>query len=550
MIGYVSRYTPVEVLEAFGIESAVMELDLEHTAGADEYIRNVCGYAKAVLLAGLRGGYEALVLPGCCESLRRVADVLEQEAGVKIYRLALPKVSGEEAERQFAREVKGFIQRLAVDTGKGFDMECFVAAIARGKAEPPHEHIAALGACLPDWVTPVFEVDGTISAVDYSCSNMRRHFDDVNARGEDGRSVIDWYAAQLLCQLPVLHAGETDRARVYAAKGTEGILHHSAAHCDFYGMAQAEMGAHLPELELETEFSASGRAQAASRIQSFLESNGWLAGALAAGSTQPKRRKRNGYYVGIDSGSASTNAVILDVAGNIVAKGSLSTGEKCQQSAKILVDVLLKQKGIDRSLVCYTVATGYGRNVLPDIDRDITEITCHAKGASHIFPGAATVIDVGGQDCKVIKLDGEGGVTDFLMNDKCAAGTGRFMEMMAEKLGIPINGLGAAGQAWEKDVSITSTCAVFAESEVVSLLAEGTAIADIVHGINGSVANKLLAMAVREDCSGPFVMTGGVAQNADVVSALSERLGEAVLVPEEPQLTGALGAALFALESV
>lgn len=548
MIGYVGRYTPVEVLEAFGIDAVRLEPDLEHTAGADEYIRNVCGYAKAVLLAVMNGNYEAVVIPGCCDSLRRVADVLEQETEAKIYRLALPKVSGAEAEVQFAREVKGFIQRLAVDTGKSFDMERFVAAIAKGKEEPPHEHIAVLGACLPEWITPVFDVDSTIPAVDYSCSQMKRHFDDVNARGKDGRSVIDWYAAQLLCQLPVLHAGEANRGQVYAAKGIEGILYHSAAYCDFYGMEYAEMGAGLPELKLETEFSASGRGQAVSRIQSFLETNGWLAGSHAGVGASQKRRKRNGYYVGIDSGSASTNAVILDVAGNIVAKGSLSTGEKCQQSAKILVEVLLKQKGIDKSLVRYTVATGYGRNVLADIDRDITEITCHAKGASHLFPGAATVIDAGGQDCKVIQIGEDGSVADFLMNDKCAAGTGRFLEMMAQKLGLPINELGAAGMAWSKDVSITSTCAVFAESEVVSLLAEGTAIADIVHGINGSVANKLLGMIVREDCSGPFVMTGGLAQNQGVVRALSERLGEAVLVPEEPQLTGALGAALFALE--
>ncbi len=552
MIGYVGRYTPIEVLEAFGLKSAPLELDLEHTAGADEYIRNVCGYAKAVLVAVLRGKYDAVVIPGCCEPLRRVADVLEQETGVKIYRLALPKAGGAEAEEQFAREVKGFIQRLAVDTGRGFDMERFTAAIASGAAQPPSGHIAVLGACLPEWIPPIFEVDGTLGAVDYSCSQTQRYFDDVNERGDDGRSIIDWYAAQLLCQLPVLHAPEAEkRAQVYAAKGIEGVLHHSAAFCDFYGMEYAEMGTGLPELKLETEFSASGRVQAASRIQSFLEANGWLAGSHgAAGGAKRKQRPRNGFYIGIDSGSASTNAVVLDIAGNIVAKGSLSTGDKCQQSAKLLVEVLLKQKGIDKDLVRYTVATGYGRNVLRDIDRDITEITCHAKGASYFFPDAATVIDAGGQDCKAIQLGADGSVADFVMNDKCAAGTGRFLEMMAEKLGMPINELSKAGQAWSRDVSITSTCAVFAESEVLSLLAEGTAAADIIHGINGSVANRLLSMIVLADFSGPYVLTGGVAQNAGVVLALSERLGETVAVPEEPQLIGALGAALFALESV
>jgi predicted CoA-substrate-specific enzyme activase len=213
------------------------------------------------------------------------------------------------------------------------------------------------------------------------------------------------------------------------------------------------------------------------------------------------------------------------------------------------MEALVKQKKLDKELIRYTVATGCGRNVLRDADQDITEIACHAKGASYLFARAHTVIDMGGQDSKVVQIGDDGNVVDFIMNDTCAAGTGRFLEMMAEKLGVSPGEFSTLGRDWKEEVVISSMCAVFAESEVVSLIAGGGELPDIIHGINNSVANRVVGMLARARCAGAYVMTGGVARNTGVVRALSERLEEEVLVPQEPQLVGALGAALFAHEA-
>jgi predicted CoA-substrate-specific enzyme activase len=261
------------------------------------------------------------------------------------------------------------------------------------------------------------------------------------------------------------------------------------------------------------------------------------------GASAPKS-----YFAGVDSGSTTTNVVILDDEGNVRGMSSVPTGGKVDQSAKKALGAALAQAKIMPMNVKYIVSTGYGRSALRWPDKDITEITCHARGAHQLYPEAATVIDIGGQDSKIIQLDGEGGVSDFMMNDKCAAGTGRFLEMMASTLDITMEEFIAAGLEWNEDIVISSMCAVFAESEVVSLIAREKAVSDIVHGLNNSVAKRVINMIARQGADGPYVMTGGVAKNNGVANALSEALHEDVLIPRNPEYCGAFGAAHFALE--
>ncbi len=194
------------------------------------------------------------------------------------------------------------------------------------------------------------------------------------------------------------------------------------------------------------------------------------------------------------------------------------------------------------------VTTGYGRMGIAFRERDVTEITCHAKGAHFLDPSVRTVIDIGGQDSKVIRLDENGTVRDFVMNDKCAAGSGRFLEMMAQSLGITLEEMSVMGFEAQEDIVISSMCSVFAQSEVVSLIASGKRLQDIVHGINCSVAAKVTALAGRSGLQREWMMTGGVARNRGVVAAIEERLQGKLLIPEEPEICGALGAALVALE--
>jgi len=289
--------------------------------------------------------------------------------------------------------------------------------------------------------------------------------------------------------------------------------------------------------------------------------NDWLEGGkrmkddlrLDDSATGQKAQGASGagpYFAGIDSGSATTNVVVIDANKNIVGMATAITGAKVDASAKAALAAALKQKKIMPYNVKYIIATGYGRNALRWPDSDVTEITCHAKGAHHQFPNARTVIDIGGQDSKIIQMDDDGNVVDFMMNDKCAAGTGRFLEMMAKTLGMTIQEFAKAGLQWKEDIAISSTCAVFAESEVASLIEKGKPAVDIIHGLNGSVANRVVNMIARQGADGAYVMTGGVAKNDGVVGTLSERLKEEVLKPKFPEMCGALGAALLAAESV
>ena len=199
----------------------------------------------------------------------------------------------------------------------------------------------------------------------------------------------------------------------------------------------------------------------------------------------------------------------------------------------------------------YVVATGYGRVIVPFAHREITEISCHARGAHYFFPTIRTILDMGGQDCKAIKCDSKGKLIDFVMNDKCAAGTGRFLEVLTERiLDLPLEALGSLSLQCKNPCTLSSVCTVFAESEIISLLSENRAKEDIACGIHKAIAKRVISMGTTGliNYSEPIVFSGGVARNIGVVKAIEEELGKEVTTPEEPQITAALGAALFAKE--
>ena len=219
-----------------------------------------------------------------------------------------------------------------------------------------------------------------------------------------------------------------------------------------------------------------------------------------------------------------------------------------EESAQEL-DEVLNKAGFKIGNIRGIVTTGYGRARIDFRAEDVTEITCHAKGAYFLNPKVRTIIDIGGQDSKVIRLDEKGNVTDFVMNDKCAAGTGRFIEMMAQSLQLSLEEMSTYGLKWDEDIAISSMCSVFAQSEVVSLIASGKKLEDIVHGINNSIASKVVSLGKRGKLKKEFMMTGGVARNIGVVRAIEDKLEAEVIVPQEPDICGALGAALIAAES-
>lgn len=248
-------------------------------------------------------------------------------------------------------------------------------------------------------------------------------------------------------------------------------------------------------------------------------------------------------YLGIDIGSAASKMVLVNEKLEVKYRYIKNLGVGV--SGDILND-FYKESGLLKPDIKYSVATGYGRLMFDGADAEITEISCHAKGVSHLVKGAKTLLDIGGQDAKVTELGPEGSVENFAMNDKCAAGTGRFLELMSHVLGCKVHELSDLAQQSDKAVHISNTCTVFAESEVISRLAAGESKTNIARGLHASIANKIIGLVKRADGGPLYVMTGGVAQNKDVVSEISKALGQKILVPDHPQMVGAYGAAIFA----
>lgn len=256
------------------------------------------------------------------------------------------------------------------------------------------------------------------------------------------------------------------------------------------------------------------------------------------------------YFAGVDVGSATTKAVLVDAEGLITAYTILRSGGNLSAAAIRALDSVFEQAGLPRDAASAIVATGYGRENVAERSRAVTEITCHARGAHALDPEVRSVIDIGGQDSKAIALDARGMVRKFEMNDKCAAGTGRFLEVMARTLEVDLNDIGPMALTADRASKISSTCTVFAESEVVSLLAQGESVARILAGLCQAITQRVNSLASRVGMAPKVMMTGGVAKNAGVLRGIEGALGLPVTVPEEPQITGALGAALLARQGV
>ncbi len=252
---------------------------------------------------------------------------------------------------------------------------------------------------------------------------------------------------------------------------------------------------------------------------------------------------------GCDIGSTTGKAVVLNEK-SIVSQYIVSSTTRPEETARQAMDAALELAGIASiDDLAYVVGTGYGRTKVPFANENISEITCHGRGAHWLDPEVRTVVDIGGQDCKVVSIDSRGKTVEFVMNDRCAAGTGRFFEAMARVLDCGLEGISSLENQGPNPCTITNQCSVFAESEVVTLINEGTELPDLIAGINLSVANRLFSMVKRVGLVEKLALTGGCSKNQGLAKALEKKLGvEVTTLPEDPQVAGALGAALIAKE--
>lgn len=545
---YICKYTPVELLEAFGGECAILNHMPDNFDLSDQVAHpNICGFGKSLLEACMEGKVKELVLVNCCDTIRSAYDVLLEYGKLDFLFLLDIMHSGGTCSREHAQhELRRLAEAYGAYKGTSFDAARFREAF-RTRKRPTAPYISVLGARVGDELFQLMEKTMPLPVRNDTCVNNRAVAlpEELDA---DFDTLMADYARTLLGQIPCMRMIDTTGRKVlYNDPHLRGVIYHTVKFCDYYGFEYSELKGRLdvPLLKLESDYTIQSSGQLLTRLEAFAES-------IAPERTLRKETHTNmngkGLYAGIDSGSTSTDVVIIDRDKNIIAQSILPTGAGAAAGADRALDEALAQAGLSRSDINATVTTGYGRTAIKLGDQSITEITCHAKGAYFLDPSVRTIIDIGGQDSKVIRLDENGNVTNFVMNDKCAAGTGRFLELMARTLELSLDDMSRLGLEWKEDVTISSMCTVFAESEVVSLIAENRTPADIIHGLNRSVATKTCALCRRVGGEESYMMTGGVSKNRGVVTEIEKILGVKLHISDKAQLNGALGAALFALE--
>ena len=559
MIHYVCKYTPIELFKGFGEECAVLEEMPENFEMSDQIAHaNLCGFGKSVIQAVLEGKADQLVLVNCCDSMRRVYDIVASTDKCKfLYMLDLPHEDNECEKVKFAGTIRRLKEAYEAYSRQQFDKERFIRSFTESEKERK-PYIGVLGVRVSGVLEDMIQDNIRMKVDNLTCTGGRRLAvlpEEMEIMDEDAMFLA--YADALLAQMPCFRMNNsTRRNQLYLDPDLKGIIYHTIKFCDYYGFEYASIKKNIkiPLLKIETDFTSQSAGQLLTRIQAFSETiEGSEDMDPEKGISEEARKKMESgvYYVaGIDSGSTSTDVVILDQNGKIKSTMIIPTGGGAMMSAEKSLAAAVEKAGIQEEDIVRIVTTGYGRAYIDSGDDSITEITCHAKGAHYLNSNVRTIIDIGGQDIKAISIDEHGAVTNFLMNDKCAAGTGRFLEMMARTLGLSLEEMSVKGLEWKENIVISSMCTVFAESEVVSLVAQNKNVADIIHGLNVSVASKVGALAARlgKKNPGEYMMTGGVAKNQGIINALEEKLGAKLYICDEAQLCGALGAALFAYE--
>jgi (R)-2-hydroxyacyl-CoA dehydratese activating ATPase len=254
------------------------------------------------------------------------------------------------------------------------------------------------------------------------------------------------------------------------------------------------------------------------------------------------------YGAGVDVGSTQTKGILIDERRQIAARGLIDTGANVSRAAERVFELMLEENGISREDVGSVVGTGYGRYKVTFGDTQVTEISCHARGAWHTFPNTRTVLDIGGQDAKAIAVGDGGEVRDFAMNDKCAAGTGRFLGNAADALGLRLDEIGELSLQARHPVRLSTVCTVFVESDILSYVAQGKKVSDILAGAHSAIAARTVALMRRVGIEQEVTFTGGVSRNVGIIRALEEHLDGSLNISPDAHYMGAIGAALFALE--
>lgn len=567
MIAYNCKYTPIEILNTFD-ECVLVNNSADSFDHSDSRMHpNMCSHVKAIMEDVHKNSYERLFFMNCCTSTLKLYDIISHDLGTPddntfllrdnaaktpkerwMHIMDLPVEANACAIDKLSHELLELISALEKAYGQSFDVEGFLNSFETEPVTlPDTPFIMLLGARSHPALLEMIRTSFTQPVIDMTCTNNGRVLRPDFLPDDSLEEMMRKYARALMNQTPCMRMSDvSSRRRLLENDNCIGIIYHTIKFCDYYNFEfSALQKEDIPIIKIESDYTSQSAGQLATRLEGFGESLALRYKNNACVNANKDVKDMKKYFAGLDSGSTSTELIIINKDKEIVSAVMVNTGPNADAGAIRA----LSESGIEIKDIQAVCATGYGRKNISYANDSVTEITCHAKGAKHLFPKASLIIDIGGQDSKVIELDDLGNVKSFVMNDKCAAGTGRFLENMSKVLEISMDDISHIGESFSNDLTISNMCTVFAESEVVSLIAENHKTEDIVHGLNKSVATKTRSLVRGNVDLSNVMMTGGVANNRGVVKELEKQLGTKIFVPEKPEFCGALGAALIALEN-
>jgi predicted CoA-substrate-specific enzyme activase len=564
-IPFFCSYIPAALLEALGHEVADISLFTEETCGLEYSCAlhdNLCSYAKYLFRKILTDGkrFDMAVIPNTCDAMKKLYAALNGSGRMPAFLLDVPRRSGREGAVYLAAQYQSLLSAIApgLDTGE---------LLMRLSARSPSRTSPLDGTSGDEATWPLkIGIAGSSYAPSFFRTTLSRYRAGAVFLRHCGYGMVpappEEVASSLEEQLFLMARNtlqktlcpRSDRGKMadfllaeMGVRKLAGLIFTSLKFCDFYAFEWERIRKRLPPdfplLSLESDLSVGNDEQNRTRIEAFMEK---IRSGMK-GEERPRSpsssKSRVGMVMGLDIGSAATKGILLKDGGEILASVIRPTSINMKDGAQEVISALLLEGRMNRRDVSRIVLTGYGRTAFPEMEQ-ITEITCHALGVHYLRSAGATIIDVGGQDSKSIRIDAEGRVLRFAMNDKCAAGTGRFLESMVKRMNITFDEFSALSMAASEATPISSMCSVFAESEVVSLMARGVPAANIARGLNAAVAARVRGLVGKIQGEAPFVLTGGMAQNPGFIRELETALASPVAVFRESPLAGAIGAAL------
>jgi predicted CoA-substrate-specific enzyme activase len=567
-IPFFCSYIPVELLTACGhevVDISVFENEKYSLAYSCSLHDNICSYAKYLFSKIIDDDrqFDFVIVPKVCDAMKQLHSSLCYSGKIESFLLDVPGRTGDQSAKYLSSQYLSLLEKIAPDhfhQGKTDLLlaEKYAPTVFAHSLNPEEDHgqsvkIGVAGSSYsPALFRDIFKKFNAGGIFLRHCghgivSSGERQFSPTASLEQELLRLARYSLQNTIC--PRSDGGNLTNYIIAEIEKQQlaGLIFTTLKFCDFYAFELEKLKNILPAgfpcLYLENDLSVNSDEQNVTRIEAFMEK------IMSGQPTTKKSRARavapsEIYSIGLDVGSTTTKGIMLKNGQEIIASTIIPTSINMKDSADAAFGKLIEQSSIGEENIFRTIYTGYGRTAFPDREQT-TEITCHAAGVNFLRPQSGTIIDIGGQDSKAIRIDEAGNVLRFAMNDKCAAGTGRFLENMVQRMNINFDRFSDLSLAADHPTPISSMCSVFAESEVVSLMTKGIPVGSIARGLNFAIAERVCALVRKIQGEAPFILTGGLSLNAGFTGELENALACRVTIFAEAQLAGAIGAAVI-----